>query len=240
MTPNTAPSWRLSSQAGCLSRFLCCVTALSLLALQSAPSPLPLAVLSPHHHPPRLIPTSLPTSHFITAVTIPSSPSSFTPILPPHRRSPNHPLSQLNSTILPPHLRNPTSSLSSPLHHWHPSTSPPPPHLITNLPLHHHPPSHHQPPTSSPSSPSHHHTLISSPSSPSHHHPPISSPTFHLITILPSHHHPHISSPSSPPPPHSLSTTTCSPLALLAPWTPLPPPGLLLLLSSSTVTYKAH
>ena len=148
MTPNAPPSRRLSSQAGCLSRFLRCVTALSLLALQSAPSPLPLAVLSPHHHPPRLIPTSLPTSHFITAVTIPSSPS--------------------------------------------------------------------------------------------HHHPPISSPTFHLITILPSHHHPHISSPSSPPPPHSLSTTTCSPLALLAPWTPLPPPGLLLLLSSSTVTYKAH
>lgn len=77
------------------------------------------------------------------------------------------------------------------------TSSPPTPpysHLITDLPLHH-----------------------------SCHHP-ISSPSSHLITTLPSHHHPHISSPSSPPPPHSLSTTTCSPLALLTPWTPLLPP----------------
>ena len=77
------------------------------------------------------------------------------------------------------------------------------------------------PPTSSPSTLPYSHLITDLPL---HHHPPISSPTFHLITILPSHHHPHISSPSSPPPPHSLSTTTCSPLALLTPWTPLLPP----------------
>ena len=201
MTPNAPPSRRLSSQAGCLSRFLRCVTALSLLALQSAPSPLPLAVLPPHHHPPRLIPTSLPTSHFITAVTIPSPPSSFTPILPPHRRSPNHPLSQLNSTILPPHLRNPTSSLSSPLHHWHPPTSPPPPHLITNLPPHHHPP--HLTTTLS----SHLRLPHLTTTLPSHRQPSTSSPSSHLTTTLTSHlrlpHRP--LTPSAPPPaPHWL------------------------------------
>ena len=180
MTPNAPPSRRLSSQAGCLSRFLRCVTALSLLALQSAPSPLPLAVLSPHHHPPRLIPTSLPTSHFITAVTIPSPPSSFTPILPPHRRSPNHPLSSTPPSshlisVLPPHRC--------------------PPHFITGiLPPHHHPPI---------SSPTSHFTttlhLITN--LPPHHHPP------HLTTTLSSHlplpHRP--LTPSAPPPaPHWL------------------------------------
>lgn len=77
--------------------------------------------------------------------------------------------------------------------------------------------------TSSPSTPPYSHLITDLPLHHSCHHP-ISSPSSHLITTLPSHHHPHISSPSSPPPPHSLSTTTCSPLALLAPWTPLPHP----------------
>lgn len=77
--------------------------------------------------------------------------------------------------------------------------------------------------TSSPSTPPYSHLITDLPLHHSCHHP-ISSPSSHLITTLPSHHHPHISSPSSPPPPHSLSTTTCSPLALLTPWTPLLPP----------------
>lgn len=169
------------------------MTALSLLALQSAPSPLPLAVLSPHHHPPRLIPTSLPTSHFITAVTIPSPPSSFTPILPPHRRSPNHPLSSTPPSshlisVLPPHRC--------------------PPHFITGiLPPHHHPPISPPPSISSPTS----HLITILPISPPPSHLisvfPISPPPSHLIANLPPHHHP----PISPPPSHLISVFPTAP-----------------------------
>lgn len=188
------------------------MTALSLLALQSAPSPLPLAVLSPHHHPPRLIPTSLPTSHFITAVTIPSPTSSFTPILPPHRRSPNHPLSSTPPSshlisVLPPH-RCPPHFITGilPPHHHPPISSPTSHftttlHLITNLPPHHHPP--HLTTTLS----SHLRLPHLTTTLPSHRQPSTSSPSSHLTTTLTSHlrlpHRP--LTPSAPPPaPHWL------------------------------------